>query len=248
VPTGTSKLGGSPDVPVGFLWPANGSRPLDFLLQIDLAEAARYDATGLLPGSGLLSFLYDLEMQPWGYDPRELQGFRATYTPDGTPLERRPVPHPDCALDGFGLTFSAGLTLPVFGSRDFERLEASAGMADVEASAYFKFASRLSAGPGGPNCPRHRLLGHADNIQDDMQLEAQLVTNGLYCGEPSGYHAPRARALEAGTDDWILLLQLDSDDKGGFMWGDCGMLYWWIRRQDLRDLRFERAWVALQCY
>jgi uncharacterized protein YwqG len=80
-----------------------------------------------------------------------------------------------------------------------------------------------------------------------MQLEAQLVTNGLYCGNASGYEDPRRASLEEHADDWILLLQLDSDDVGNFMWGDSGMLYYWIRKQDLCELRFDRVWMALQC-
>jgi uncharacterized protein YwqG len=31
------------------------------------------------------------------------------------------------------------------------------------------------------------------------------------------------------------------------MWGDCGMLYFWIRRDDLARRDFSGAWVVLQC-
>ena len=40
------------------------------------------------------------------------------------------------------------------------------------------------------------------NVQGDMQLEAQLVMNGLYCGDPSGYHDPRAAKLEKTCEEW----------------------------------------------
>jgi len=80
-----------------------------------------------------------------------------------------------------------------------------------------------------------------------MQLEAQLVSNGLYCGDASGYNNPRAKALAAGATDWVLLLQLDSDDAAKIMWGDAGMLYFWIRRDDLAARRFDRTWFTLQC-
>jgi uncharacterized protein YwqG len=80
-----------------------------------------------------------------------------------------------------------------------------------------------------------------------MQLEAQLVSNGLYCGDPSGYNDPKAKELEAGADDWLLLLQLDSDDHADLMWGDVGMLYYWIRTDDLINRRFRRSWMTLQC-
>jgi uncharacterized protein YwqG len=81
-----------------------------------------------------------------------------------------------------------------------------------------------------------------------MELECQLVTNGLYTGNPSGYQDPRRKTLEAGAIDWTLLLQIDSDDRVGMMWGDVGMLYFWIRRQDLASRKFDKVWTILQCH
>ena len=80
-----------------------------------------------------------------------------------------------------------------------------------------------------------------------MQLEAQLVTNGLYCGDASGYRDPRRPELEKTCEDWQLLLQLDSDDSANLMWGDMGMLYFSVRKSDLTDRDFSRAWMTLQC-
>jgi uncharacterized protein YwqG len=31
------------------------------------------------------------------------------------------------------------------------------------------------------------------------------------------------------------------------MWADLGRVYFWIREEDLRERRFERAWAILQC-
>jgi uncharacterized protein YwqG len=41
---------------------------------------------------------------------------------------------------------------------------------------------------------------------------------------------------------------VDSDDAAGTMWGDSGMLYYWIRDDDLAARRFDRAWCVMQCY
>jgi uncharacterized protein YwqG len=93
----------------------------------------------------------------------------------------------------------------------------------------------------------HRLLGHPDPVQGNMQLECQLVTNGLYCGDGTGHEDPRASALEAGARDWRLLLQIDTDDTLGSEWGDTGRVYFWIREQDLAAQRFDSAWHIMQC-
>ena len=95
----------------------------------------------------------------------------------------------------------------------------------------------------------HKLLGHADIIQDSMELECQRVTHGISCGNAESYQDPRRAELEAGTAEWVLLLQLDSDEKNcDMMWGDCGRIYLWIRREDLQARRFARAHLILQCY
>ena len=63
-PGGSSTFGGRPDLPAQFIWPSNKERPLDFLLQINLAESMEFDLQGLLPSSGMLTFFYDLQNQP----------------------------------------------------------------------------------------------------------------------------------------------------------------------------------------
>ena len=51
-----------------------------------------------------------------------------------------------------------------------------------------------------------------------------------------------------GAVDWELLLQIDTDEEGpGWMWGDVGRLYFWLRSEDLVAQRFENAWLVLQC-
>ena len=121
-------------------------------------------------------------------------------------------------------------------------------MSDEDWERYWEFVGDFDAQFYTQDSGLHHLLGHSANVQGDMQLEAQLVMNGLYCGNSSGYEDPRAGELESGADDWLLLLQLDSDDGAGVMWGDNGRLYFWIRSEDLRQLRFDKVWMTLQCH
>jgi len=93
----------------------------------------------------------------------------------------------------------------------------------------------------------HRLLGHPDPIQGDMQLECQLASNGIYVGDPAGYTDPRAAALRPRATEWRLLFQVDSEDAADMMWGDVGRLYYWIRDADLRASNFDNCWMILQC-
>lgn len=49
------------------------------------------------------------------------------------------------------------------------------------------------------------------------------------------------------TDEWQLLMQLDSEDEAGMMWGDVGKLYFTILEQDLKSLSFDKTWMNWQC-
>src|SRR5436305_11551656 len=68
---GGSRIGGLSDLPEGAQWPAYPGpakpdaeweaikgEPLAFLLQVNLAEVARFDVAGHLPATGMLHFFY----------------------------------------------------------------------------------------------------------------------------------------------------------------------------------------------
>ena len=74
--TCSSKIGGRPDVPQDFVWPyfesenykkVVANRPLSFMAQINLAEAAEFDKEGLLPKQGLLSFFLRVGNRTLGF-------------------------------------------------------------------------------------------------------------------------------------------------------------------------------------
>jgi uncharacterized protein YwqG len=95
---------------------------------------------------------------------------------------------------------------------------------------------------------RHMMGGYPDVIQNpDMDEECELASNGIYLGDGKGYQSAEAQALRQRPNDWMLLLQLDSDEDAGMMWGDGGRLYFWIRKADLAKKDFSRVWMILQC-
>lgn len=247
---GESRLGASPDVPNDFVLPTAKGKPLDFLLQLNLEELPRHGLSERLPATGVLSFFYDLNEQPWGFDPKELDGFRVFHFPDHSRLQRVEI-ESKFALSPGALRFWRAWSLPSYGSRAGDRLFEELG-SGPEAEEEFDQLHDLSralfrAEALEPDGPSHRIGGHSDNVQGDMQVEAQLVMNGLYCGDETGYNDPRSAELELTCEEWQLLLQLDSDDDAGFMWGDCGMLYFWLRNHDLANRTFSRTWMSLQC-
>ena len=241
-----SKLGGEPLLPEGFSWPHSNTRELDFLLQIDLSEIAQLNSSSLLPKSGVLSFFYDIENQPWGFDPTQLDGFKVEYFAESS-LRSRKSPQGTLKIPEFGLSFMQIMTMPDPSNWTITNLQNKGLWTEADRENYFDFLDVYNSQIHLRKCPNHWLLGHSTNVQGDMQLEAQLVSNGCYCGDATGYNDPRRKTLESGAEDWQLLLQLDSDESAELMWGDCGLLYFWIRNDDLANCRFSQTWMSLQC-
>jgi uncharacterized protein YwqG len=244
---GSSRLGGRPDLPASFEWPVYRDLPLAFVGQIDLAEMHAYDTEHVLPSGGLLSFFYDAdEAGVWGFDPADRGGWAVAFTPAEVALERREHP----AQVGEYARFATAALIP----------QAELGWAPRESSelwqvlegpaqwaAYAEVTGLDQDGLAWPDETRHRLLGHPDPLQGDMQAECQLVSHGVYCGDPSGYTGSQADALLPGATDWRLLLQVDSDDTVDIMWGDVGRLYYWIQRDRLAERAWDQCWLILQC-
>jgi uncharacterized protein YwqG len=239
---GTTKIGGKPDLPVGTSWPTWNGSDLSFIAQINLADFRKASQT-LLPEKGLLSFFYDSEQTTWGFDPKDSGSWRVMYFSDLSSLERFELPaslpdyarYPACKVE-----FVKTTTLPPWDSLFVDKLN----LTETERDAYYDMLDNLHEETVGP---LHQVGGHPATIQGEMQLECQLVSHGIYCGDVEGYADPRRAELESGAEDWCLLLQIDSDDNSEMMWGDVGMIYFWIQRQALEQQQFEKAWMILQC-
>ena len=220
---GASRLGGAPDLRSGFEWPHRDGTPLAFLAQIDLTALAPFPFARVLPARGLLSFFYDADQQPWGFDPRDRGSWLVHFEPDPTAVERRSPPDALPEASRF--------------------VEVPLEMTEVETMPDDEPDDEEDDEP----VPRHQLLGHPAAIQGEMTLECALVTQGVNCGEVGAYSDPRARALEGTAGSWRLLAQIDSDDDAGMMWGDLGRLYFWITDAALARHAFDECWVILQC-
>jgi uncharacterized protein YwqG len=241
-----SKVGGRPLLPTKFDWPVHQGRHLDFLLQVNLSETAAADVHHLLPASGMLSFFFDLKNLPGGFDPAELSGSRVVYTPDLTDSVALDVPDSESAIPEHSLEPATIETLPL-DDRASRNLFESEGFTAEECADFEDLYFGLMSGQADNRKAGHQLLGHPVFYGEDLQLQAQLVTNGLYCGDSTGYDDPRRSSLESGADDWLLLLQVEADPDVGFEWGDCGTLYFLIQREDLLNRRFDRVWAGWTC-
>jgi uncharacterized protein YwqG len=205
---------------------------------LSLAELQAREATTWLPIEGALLFFYDDEKQPWGFDPTDRGGWAVLHVPD----VQQPSNEEFSSAGLLAQSFVSLQPVKVFPS--FERPEVQAlTLSEKEFEAYFDLAERRFEG-----LPKHQTLGLPSPVQgDSMELECQLASHGIYCGTPDGYTSPTAKELANGAGNWKLLLQLDSDDGLGVMWGDSGVLYFWVEESSAARADFSNVWVILQC-
>jgi len=239
IKVGQSKIGGQPDLPKNQTWfKENNGKSLSFLAQINLSESKQFDKLGQLPSSGLVYFFYSAEQEAWGFDPKDKDKFKVFYfNGDVADIVRAEFPSdlPDHSrYKSCKLNFASSVSAP-----NWESEVVNGILSSEEQDAYVELTVDGEI---------TKLLGHSDNIQGTMEDECQLVTNGLYCGDPSGYNDPRAVDLKRDADKWILLFQIDSIEKARMMWGDGGRIYVWIKKEDLEKKNFDKSWFVLQCY
>jgi uncharacterized protein YwqG len=250
IPAGASKFGGSPDVPAEFVWPHNKSikhsEPMEFVGQIRL-EDLHEPLPEAMPRTGLLSFF-----------TRWSDGC-VYYYPQGTALQRTPGPNPPAPPPPSGIwqrvtgvlkrgpdvrqtyrACSLGFVHQISPPDGNSSMVGALKLSEEESETYFE--TYLES----PAAVEHQMFGHSHPVQNEMELEC----DSLRRGEEMRWDLPQERFIAAARD-WVLLLQVDTDESRegpGWMWGDAGMVYFWIHRDDLAAGAFDKVVATEQCH
>jgi uncharacterized protein YwqG len=204
-------------------WPRYQGRPLCCVAQLELAELHAAGGPEWLPPEGRLLFFYELEHGAWGLSASDA-GSSVVIHDTGPPVaaqEPEDLPE-DARLPPHPVAFVQGLSMPT---------EERVGVDWTGLDAVSEQALEHALAELAPPSPAHQVAGYPLPVQDDgMEAECQRV-------------AKRPGLLS----DWRLLLQLDTDEEAGMMWGDVGSLYFWVREQDARAGDFSNIWMILQC-
>ncbi len=209
---------------------------MSFVAQFDLAQVKNFDAQKALPPSGLLSFFYDSNQQNFGSDPVNSGQWKVLYSKvDTTALQPLAAPGnmPSKRLfKACSVGYSTEVTLP---------LDTSAFGLTWDKQTLDRYSDFMASFPTPQDrkSTHHRLLGHPDQIQDDMHLQIALETKGR---KPDQITA----ADQRDARDWRLLFQVDTDEGAGMDWANNGMLYYWIRSDALQVQNFDNVWLAMQ--
>jgi hypothetical protein len=269
LPVGTSKVGGQPDLPPGFVWPYWQGRPIHFLAQFNMAEVAPYDIDHALPTSGMLYFFLDDSMEAIGpagsYGYQEERGWKVFHHPgDLSALRRTPTPPGLPELFGEllprAVRFEPEMTVPDDDSIEFQILAERLSLTDAEKETYWNFLIRMFDAderevfgcklPNHQHFPFHRLLGCPNVGYQDGRLMAVMNEDN-----PDGSNDPEMDAeahrklwhdRAVRSQAWRLLFQIDTDDAVGLDWGDTGTMFFFIRHDDLQSGNFENIWLEYE--
>lgn len=222
-----SKFGGLPVVPETFSWPLFEKRPIPFLLQVDFSEINADKCLKHFPTDGLMYVFVDSDC----------------------------VNFVDVPSDG-DYTYKEGKTFKIVFFDRAENLK-TASKPDLLKTVYKEFyvsANIVKTYPDVEDCEAvfdiycDRPVGGLDDAYDAMQWEnmgSHMIGGWASYVQSGGYVA----GLKEHEDDrWTLLMQISSarnDEK--FMWGDCGVLYFYIREKDLKERNFNNVKMDMQC-
>jgi uncharacterized protein YwqG len=237
------RLGGLPDVPCDWIWPQD----LCFLGQFNLEEIAPHDHNHLLPPRGLLSFFFSV------YASDEVQRgwpHRVFYFDDCQRLQRAKAPRgylPHGLAEGTDLVIYNTLhvaprsiiSLPALYTQDWETICSVEGQFDSDIDhSYLQLLGSLGA-------DRNQLLGHHSFMDGDAYEEAWSFMKGV--DEQRGpLSAEETQAtLEKFKHEWVLLFQMDSDDRVGTMFNDAGIAYFMILKEHLAAARFDGVYAGM---
>jgi len=246
---GISKLGGLPDLPANYNWPRNNGKFLPFVAQIRLSEISLYDTTHILPKSGMIYFFYDFLVLPNGYDSEDFGEWRVIYHPnESEQFTRTNIPSELKDADSYGpaqlqvcrMTFLAKDTFPDWGANEIYQLFGRENLACYN-NILDRIVERNLSIPREKQDNLHHIFGYPEPIQPvDMKKICQNVSENLYV---------HAQNFDVLSENWKLLLQLDSDEENtDMLWGDNGRIYFWIRQKDLESHSFGNVWLILQSH
>lgn len=225
------RLGGPPLLPPATPWPAWADRPLDFLAVVDFGELAGVLRLPDLPAEGRAAFYYASQTpRPWGEGLAERDGWRVLR---GELAEAGPPPGVESVAPVL-LGAAPFLSLPAPQEPAIERLESSySGVLPVYEQLYAAWQQHV-----WPDEPVHQVGGWPVLVQRALGPDCLYASTGRDLDSIDLTDDETA----AAADEWRPVLQLDSDERLGWHWGDQGRIYFCARASAPLD----DAWLTLQ--
>lgn len=252
---GSSKMGGCPDLPPHVPWPDVSGRPMAFIAQINLQEAAAYDVESVLPSSGLLLFFVDdpddvYDDEAFEDDPPDAPSSHVLYLTQAECMTLTRQPWPTMMLEDYRYT-SAAIEMHVMGTLPDPGLQSIRTLlTEQEWQAYM----RIQVGPVRDE-PRywHWLLGYAFSLTTIVHLDHFASTQRWDVDGHTFTQALQGKGdpvlverMEREGADWRLLLQVSTNSVTRMDWYGGGVLHFVMPGQALAAHDFSFVSAAVQ--
>ena len=219
-------------------WPTHDGKKMMFLAQIDFSQFPRWPGSPLPTDGWLYLFAHVFGVKkpnPWAHLFHYHQGPRESLI-----RQEEPVSPDEIWTDGHSLIHDLIPLNPAI-SMDIDRQYLELALPDLDPNEALEIVEETlrrdlhSAG---------YLLGQMDPFENTATGEINDILGGAH--HISHENILRlASAPEGPGNDWIHMLSLRS--VGSMFWGDCGVLYFLIRRSDLRAANFRNTVMSHLC-
>lgn len=213
-----------------------------FVAQFNLAELASAGTELDLPKSGQMYFFFD----PGWYRSRGPSA--CVFSLNASELELEPAEFPEDVLEHHRMPGSAVEIAPmshlasslllVNGFRSWATGEERA-MFDEYKQVLLQFRE-----------PRHHLGGAATHTQDEVEIDLEIRSRrmaGRIRWDADGPQLYTDKMYLASRKNWRCLLQIDTDERAGLIWGDMGTLFFGIKTEDWKRGDFSKVEAGMQC-
>lgn len=232
-----SYLAGLPELPAGIAWPTRDENPLFLLASIDMAELQDCVPMDWLPRDGRLLFFIDDELEE--DDPETWSVIHVPSAEPGTTSRAAEVAFAHAA-EKVPVKLTRFLSAPSYERKEIGSLEID----DLTCEEFIELSEKAYG-----DLPRHQVGGFPLSIQgDDMEGTCEAVRRRGEGSPVGGEEGLRDDYLEGARRRWRLLAQFDSDDAADFMWGDAGILYFFVQEADSRRGDFSKVGFCWQCH
>lgn len=224
LPLGTSKIGGRAHLPADIRWPLANGKSMTFVAQINFEEISEFDRDGVFPKTGIVYFFIEADEENLPFE--KLEKSKVIFVENPQNLERKEYPADLTDLttfQTFDLKFRADYVLPSL----IDPLAKALNMTDADIRHYGLIGSHICTVTHRSATCEDWMLGYPRSLTSDVY--EQWARQG---GERTDYE---------------LLLQISFMDYASdlYFFGDTGIAYWGIRRDDLKNKQFDKA--ALVC-
>ena len=251
---GVSRIGGYPDLPAHIQWPCTkGGQYMTSLAQLNLSQIVSEVGEDRLPDyfprQGMLYFFVGLDEPSYQIEHQILymseqdMGSLHYREPAGTTILEEDEEQP---FQAYEVHAQGEIEFPNYGYLEYDAL-ADHGVSEEQ---YLEWIEGLN---NEPDDAIGKMFGYPVSQHGDDEIEAiTSILTGKHTYEIQKRRAWLVDVLEGDEqkadqeiEDMLMLLEIESDDDIGYMWWDAGVIHFFIRKEDLLQLNFERTYCSV---